>query len=1726
MARTLTSIHTKTNTRISFTLPVMSGEGNGLGAPGLLAGFLGKVQERASSLENCPWCAVKGQTRALRSYRISFQKSITLCTEPQCLFPLVSRPLEDVLASLTPPLIPSKSQSPIGGKRKSPSSLENPPPKRGRSVDSVVSQNGPEPPGSSAPSELTVTNGCFVQQKRIVQSEPTDAVDINLTRPDAGQVGAGGYHKDSDWPMPEKVQDVDGVFCPDEGLPVPGVAWALPALQVTVSPVEKRKIQPSPEKFTVVSPLKEALPAPQACGSATEKALASEAVVGGTLQVPEEEKATSTLQNTVSLLVALTAPATPAHINLQTDVPSPEDRVSVPVESKPAPNQVVSTTQVSVSALHEAVTLLKEVLPTPGEAVAMQEEVLPTPGEAVPALKEVLPTPREAVAMQEEVLPTPGEAVAALKKVLPTPREAVAMQEEVLPTPGEDVPVLEEVLPTPGEAVPALKEVLPTPGEAVAMQEEVFSNLGEDVPALKEVLPTPGEADAMLEEVLPTPGEDVPVLEEVLPTPGEAVAMLEEVLPTLGQDVTKVERVLSSPGMAFAAVETDGEEEEALLEDSQINKELLSPNQRVKQQLGHFKNLGHLKNLAEEVATPVMSTLASAGDEKVLPALVEDKRELASESADEKIALKEDDYSEEIVFYEDQERPLEVVCRPCSVDLSQNNVSEDYFAAKEYAEEDLTVFGTEDAEGPLQVVCRPCSVDLTLSKMSDEEDDCDDGPVQARRKQRVRQLVSSEEEGTVEPPPKKKKKGRPRKIPKYTPEVIPDFEPEGISEEQLVSVPGPHLFWKNENSLCWLDSLLVALVHCNTLKNRRATSRSGDVLPVWDLCERYDKASSLITAYQQTGTDNQVTVPSRLLRWVQMEMQAIRMSIFNLLQPLLKCKLGQKETPVFALPLLVQVDAWAEPLFQHAFEWQFKCTTTTCHHTINNKCEKTLTTFTKVVPDWHPLNATHQSRCCKCRKNKQTRKLVLESLAPVFALHFVEGLPDNDVSIYSFTFQQHKYSVSTVIQYDQKLRHFVTWIRQANGSWLEFDDLKYPSYASYTQLVVPPKEIHVVFWELEANRLEVVPLTPSCPRPQTPTSTPLIQTEQMQPCYSRLFAEKLTDLPQTISDAVPVMESTIMSDTTLVNKTDASAVIPPDAPVKPQALDLSLSSLHDETAIVEALTVSENSEGDVNSTVTTVNHGNTTIGSTTLLDTFEGLSHDDIVTLTLVEVPVDSEGRTLDVTAAGLDGCVRTLRSTSEAGMPPAAPEITPSSPGSPQPAFEMTASTHEIPSLAHGLVPHSKINYDNVPARPTSPDTASGILPDRSSESGDASPLSCRNIRRSTRRTKKPSKFVVAPAAKVTRSKTLLAEAPTPKEEQQPPAPDDAKCSTNSTGLAPPLEPSNRWTYLLSRHPGQVPTTSPSTQTMRPQVNQLSPPKPRQHQKLSQSRQPPNMAAGNSVTWRKKAPPPVKPSLRKEESESLLLKPAETYAGFQARSRDATNDMNVSSRTSPPAQRNPPVLTYNTTTSARPVLPACPGVTERHLTTSSRKCGPGSHDSKVSGTPTDTESLRLKLLKKLKAKKRKLEILNQMLGDQVGGGEFVTPGPKSTDLRSPVTVSSSTAMYDSPQYQEFFADLLSPATTASNLSPDSTGFLDMLATNGQEGGVDLACGGNVMGGASLRLSPVTVQQASHAVFLPQPGLDGPITSCETFLDRLMSEPANRQTDMEAEAFNALELFC
>lgn len=69
--------------------------------------------------------------------------------------------------------------------------------------------------------------------------------------------------------------------------------------------------------------------------------------------------------------------------------------------------------------------------------------------------------------------------------------------------------------------------------------------------------------------------------------------------------------------------------------------------------------------------------------------------------------------------------------------------------------------------------------------------------------------------------------------------------------EELVSVPN-QLFWRNSDNLCWLDSLLTALVNCKSLKKSKPKDEPHQS-SVWQLMRGYEEICAAIQAHQQTG---------------------------------------------------------------------------------------------------------------------------------------------------------------------------------------------------------------------------------------------------------------------------------------------------------------------------------------------------------------------------------------------------------------------------------------------------------------------------------------------------------------------------------------------------------------------------------------------------------------------------------------------------------------------------------------------------------------------------------------------------------------------------------------------------------------------------------------------------------------------------------------------------------
>ncbi|XP_062050391.1 SUMO-specific isopeptidase USPL1 isoform X2 [Lepus europaeus] len=276
--------------------------------------------------------------------------------------------------------------------------------------------------------------------------------------------------------------------------------------------------------------------------------------------------------------------------------------------------------------------------------------------------------------------------------------------------------------------------------------------------------------------------------------------------------------------------------------------------------------------------------------------------------------------------------------------------------------------------------------------------------------------------------------------------------------------------WKNAHALCWLDCILSALVHLEGLKNTVTELCSKEESVFWQLFTKYNQANKLLSTTRLDGIKggDYKKLPPKILAEIETCLNEVRAEIFSRLQPLLRCTLGDMESPVFAFPLLLKLEPHIEKLFTYSFSWDFECSQ--CGHQYQNRCTKSLVTFTNVIPEWHPLNAAHFGPCNNCNNKSQIRKMVLEKVSPIFMVHFVEGLPQNDLQRYAFHLEGCLYEIKSIIQY-QASNHFITWILDADGSWLECDDLKGLCSERHEEFEVPASEIHIVIWERKTSQV-------------------------------------------------------------------------------------------------------------------------------------------------------------------------------------------------------------------------------------------------------------------------------------------------------------------------------------------------------------------------------------------------------------------------------------------------------------------------------------------------------------------------------------------------------------------------------------------------------------------------------------------------------------------------------
>lgn len=587
------------------------------------------------------------------------------------------------------------------------------------------------------------------------------------------------------------------------------------------------------------------------------------------------------------------------------------------------------------------------------------------------------------------------------------------------------------------------------------------------------------------------------------------------------------------------------------------------------------------------------------------------------------------------------------------------------------------------------------------------------------------------------------------------------------------------------------------------------------------------------------------------------------------------------------------------------------------------------------------------------------------------------------------------------------------------GSWLEYDDLKYPDCKTHQKLQVPANEMHIVFWEVEDDK-------------------------ELHICSSS-STSALSDNERNNS-----LNEGSVADGVLVHSPDQSLLIP-----------------HNDTDIICALTEDTSSIMD-----TTVTAGfDTSIGATTLLDTFEGLTHSEIITLTLVEVKPDVEmqslnnnHKTLDLTTAGKNDILDSSSAAKGNKLHHCPSVDLPSTSSDPDSGDGSSSDPTFVPSARRGR--GKGISRGKTVSRAKGKKVASSKVALHTSSSTSSEPCGVNREQPVVPDTEDKS-----PSTEITQQGSLMSSTDNPPLSANESDPTSASL----------LDQNSRWSFLLSKHPlNQV---QKSTAKFAPASDtQLKPPPP----------PPPFHSTPNSVK-RPHLPMALypKPQLRTEDSEDLPVKAADMYGAFRAKSLNNQRPL-----LSPTVQSQPVTSNHLTTptvmSSTSLVTPGAKALLKASLKRH------GSHSSEVPVGLGSTEALRYKLLKQLKSRKKQLARINKMLDKHEG----LQLRPDSTDLDSPSTVTSST--YDGATSDDFLSDLLSPATTASNLSPDSTGFFEMFA-NGPDGAE-------------------RVVEAAGRPSEMNGGMNG--QHDENFLDEFLSQAASHTpTDMETEALSALELF-
>ncbi|XP_009507299.1 SUMO-specific isopeptidase USPL1 isoform X1 [Phalacrocorax carbo] len=772
------------------------------------------------------------------------------------------------------------------------------------------------------------------------------------------------------------------------------------------------------------------------------------------------------------------------------------------------------------------------------------------------------------------------------------------------------------------------------------------------------------------------------------------------------------------------------------------------------------------------------------------------------------------------------------------------------------------------------------------------------------------------------------------------------------------------LQWRNIHNLCWLDCILSALVHLETLKFALEEEYNDGKCLLQKLLTKYNQATVLLNTCKKSKVKD-------VLPKAESHLNEIRSRMFTQLQPQLKCELGKKESPVFALPLLLKQDQQAEKLFLHSFSWKFECVC--CGYKYQDRCRKTLTTFTNIIPDWHPLNAIHVGPCNNCSDRSQRRQMVLEKVPSILMFHFVEGLPHNNLKNYSFWFEEDTYQITAIVQYQTDKKHFITWSLNPDGTWLECDDLKGPYCKIHETFKVPPSEIHIVIWEKKTSHVP----------------------EELN---SQFQSKNTEDFPP----------DNVQSNSTVLHC----------------GFDNPVDKIPAEHRKEDSVRTPDKKQQWVAEGESTVRHG------------LENLAHDDLVTLMLKEIQVDAEGKSLSNGQMVGNGLVVEMGTPQQGEL-----AFSPNTPytgefAGTRLAMNSKCTLYENSSICLPLEELNPANITPVPKK-HDPDPSDSSLAQRSDDS-NILPNRERGLNSELQLNRK-----LSPVENIMQKSPDLKDASKIVVNSQ---------VANSAAASNSFQPSHKdqkrgfvgsWVKkLLSKNTSFMPSSASALKNER-----------------------------SCKT----------PSMQKISEVRLPVKGASNFGGFQSR---GTN------KTEPPKSVVPQSNNIHTLSNLKGFSRSTRLPTASHTTIEGptwNKSGstsgkvtqfhsPSCNSGKAEELDSDkTKKLRLKLLKKLNAKKRKLASLDRLAVEQmkhekpVSGGVSTPSQPEPhtdsellqsflRELQYQIDVTSNESEFNANSVSrctshsngdEILAELLSPTSTVASLeapkSEDECMYMEMV---------------------------------------------------------------------------------